>query len=233
MNKDQTTESVESELELSKKSIPNSKKSNLFTPKNITKIYRVKEKNIGLLSKSRLEKKISDKTGKVKSKAPKRNKNGKQRNRQIQQLCLCSECSQKTCFNCGNTNHLAIDCKKVKKKATVVSSSDIRSRSVNYKPQNPCSHCGSKWHSIFMCNEYHSLYHNDYEPLPKFYRKIDSNKAGNVSLKSASINSNFETAKSDNQVINGFYWKKKASAVIVNKLSRKRIQQVWIRKQSN
>ena len=84
-----------------------------------------------------------------------------------------------------------------------------------------------------MCNEYHSLYHNDYEPLPKFYRKIDSNKTGNFSLKSTSINSNSETAKSDNQVINGFYWKKKTSAVHVNKLSRKRIQQVWIQKQSN
>ena len=81
-----------------------------------------------------------------------------------------------------------------------------------------------------MCNEYHSLYHNDYEHLPKFYRKIDSKKTGNDSLKSTSINSNSEIAKSDNQVINGIYWKKKTSAVHVNKLSRKRIQQVWIRK---
>ena len=55
-----------------------------------------------------------------------------------------------------------------------------------------------------MCNEYHTLYHNDYEPLPKFYRKIDSKKTGNVSLKSTSINFNSETAKSDNLVINGF-----------------------------
>ena len=84
-----------------------------------------------------------------------------------------------------------------------------------------------------MCNEYNSLYHNNYEPLPKFYQKIDSNKTGNISLKSTSINLNSETTKSDNQVINGFYWKKKTSDVIVNKLSRKRIQQVWIRKQSN
>ena len=84
-----------------------------------------------------------------------------------------------------------------------------------------------------MCNEYHSLYHNDYEPLPKFYRKIDSNKTGNFSLKITSINSNSETTKSDNQVINGFYWKNKTSDVHVNKLLRKRIQQVWIRKHSN
>ena len=69
MNKDETTKSDESEPELSKKSVPNSKKSNLSTPKNITKIYRVKEKNIGLLSKGRLEKRISDITSKVKPKA--------------------------------------------------------------------------------------------------------------------------------------------------------------------
>ena len=56
-----------------------------------------------------------------------------------------------------------------------------------------------KWHSIFLCNEYHSLYHNDYEHLPKFYRKVDSNKIVNVSLKSTTINLNSELAKSDNQ----------------------------------
>ena len=54
MNKDETTKSDESEPELSKKSVPNFEKSNLPTPKNITKIYRVKENNIGLLSKGRL-----------------------------------------------------------------------------------------------------------------------------------------------------------------------------------
>ena len=201
--------------------------------RNITKIYRVKEKNIGLLSKGRLEKRISDKTGKIKPKAPKRNMNGKQGIDRYTNYAYIRNAPRKTCFNCGNTNHLAIDCRKVKKKETAVSSSDIRSRLVNYKPQNPCFHCGNKWHSIFMCNEYHSLYHNDYEPFPKFHRKIDSNKTGNVSLKSTSINSNSETTKSDNLVINGFYWKKKTFAVHVNKLSRKRIQQVWIQKQSN
>ena len=178
MNKDQTTESFELELELSKKSIPNSKKSNPFTPKNITKIYRVKEKNIGMLSKDKLEKKISDKTGKIKPKDAKRNMNGKQGIYRSNNYAYIQNAHRNTCFNCGNINHLAIDCRKVKKKAIVVSSSDNRSRLVNNKPQNSCSHCGSKWHSIFMCNEYHSLYHNDYEPLPKFYRKIDTNKTG-------------------------------------------------------
>ena len=52
-----------------------------------------------------------------------------------------------------------------------MSSSDIRSRLLNYKPQNPCSHCGRKWNSIFMCNEYHNLYYDNYEPLQSFIEK--------------------------------------------------------------
>ena len=58
LNKDETTKSDESEPELLKKSVPNSEKSKLLTDKNITKIYIVKEKNIGLLSKGKLEKRI-------------------------------------------------------------------------------------------------------------------------------------------------------------------------------
>ena len=46
LNKDDTTKSDESEPKMSKKSVPNSEKSKLPTTKNITNIYRVKEKNI-------------------------------------------------------------------------------------------------------------------------------------------------------------------------------------------
>ena len=81
-----------------------------------------------------------------------------------------------------------------------------------------------------MCNEYHSLYYNNYDPLPKFYNKTNSNKADNVSHNHASINLNSDAANSDSNVTNGFYWKKKTSAANLNKMSRKRIQQVWIRK---
>ena len=67
MNKDDTTKLDESEPKLSKKSVPNSEKYKLPTAKNITKIYRVKEKNIGLLSKGKLVKRINDITGKIKT----------------------------------------------------------------------------------------------------------------------------------------------------------------------
>ena len=122
-------------------------------------------------------------------------------------------------FNCGNTSHIAIDCRKNKKKETTMSRSDIRSRLVNYKPQNPCSHCGSKWLSIFMCNEYHNLYYDNYEPLAKFYRKEISDKADNVSHEHASVNLNSDKANFDSDVTNGVYCKRKASTVNVNKMS--------------
>ena len=63
-----------------------------------------------------------------------------------------------------------------------------------------------------------------------FIDKANSNKADNVSDKHASVNLNSDTSNSDSNVTNGFYWKKKTSPANVNKMSRKRIQQVWIRK---
>ena len=115
------------------------KKSKIPIVKNTTKIYRVKEKNIVLLSKGKLEKKINGITGNVKTKPPsKRNRNGKQGIDKSNNCAYIQNAPRKTCFNCGNTNHLDFDCRKVKKNANEVSSLDIRSRLVNYKPQNHC-----------------------------------------------------------------------------------------------
>ena len=77
MNKNQTSNSVELEIKSLEKSSPASEKPNAFTPKGETKYFKVKEKNIGLLSKGKLKKKLDDVTGIVKTKAPERNKNGK------------------------------------------------------------------------------------------------------------------------------------------------------------
>ena len=54
-----------------------SEKPNASTPKGETKVFKVKEKNIGLLSKGKLKKKLDYITCTVKTKAPKRNRNGK------------------------------------------------------------------------------------------------------------------------------------------------------------
>ena len=114
-----------------------------------------------------------------------------------------------------------------------MSSLDIRNRLVNYKPQNPCSHYGSKWNSIYMCNEYHNLYYNNYEPLPKFYRKTNSDNADNVSHEHAFVNLNSDKANFDSDVTNGIPVIRNLLLKNVNKMSRKRIQQVWILRQSN
>ena len=81
------------------------------------------------------------------SKSPnnhKRNRNGKQGINKSNNYKYIPGASRKTCFTCGNTNHLAIDCRKSKRKEKAIHISDIRNRVINYKPQYPCSHCGSK-----------------------------------------------------------------------------------------
>ena len=80
-----------------------------------------------MLSKGKLGKKLDDVTGTVKARAPKRNRNGKQRINKTNNYAYVQDAPRKTCFNCGYTNHIAIDCRKNKKKETSMSSSDIRS----------------------------------------------------------------------------------------------------------
>ena len=53
-------------------------------------------------------------------------------------------------INVGNTNHLALDCRKSIRKKTEIPLSDKCGRSVRFKPDSPCSHCGSKWHT-YLC----------------------------------------------------------------------------------
>ena len=78
MNKSEIFNSVESVINSSEESIHVFNKRNSSTSKIETKVYRVKEKNIGLLSKGKLKKKLDDVTGTIKARAPKRNRNGKQ-----------------------------------------------------------------------------------------------------------------------------------------------------------
>ena len=73
----------------------------------------LKEKNVGLLSKSQLNKKLSNITGKSEKKGPKRNKNGKHGIDKANGYKLNPDAPRKCCFKCGNTNHLALDYRKV------------------------------------------------------------------------------------------------------------------------
>ncbi|KAL8114183.1 hypothetical protein AgCh_021150 [Apium graveolens] len=85
-----------------------------------------KEKNIGLLSARKLKKKIFEVTNKPQVKSPKRNMNGKQCISKDSNYKVVPNASRKTCFNCGNTNHLAIDSRRNKKRKTVIPESDVR-----------------------------------------------------------------------------------------------------------
>lgn len=124
-----------------------------------------------------------------------------------------------TYFTCGNPNHIAIDCRKNKqdRKQTPKSEFMNKSVSVRYKPENPCFHCASLWHLIYTCKSYHDLYHNYYEPLPKFYKKVNSDKCASSSqINVVNLNSD-----------------KKNSAAKINKINKKGSKQVWILKTSN
>ena len=39
--------------------------------------------------------------------------------------------------------------------------------------------CGSYWHSLNTCFNYHEIYENYYDPLPKFYKRAGANKTFN------------------------------------------------------
>jgi gag-polypeptide of LTR copia-type/Zinc knuckle len=222
-SKEQTVRSAKSvNIEVS---VPKPVKEKVLKP------VKSKGKNIGLLSNKQLKKKISEATNKKFEPTVKRNRNGKVGINKHNNFKYIPNAPRKTCFNCGNSNHLAIDCRKSKKKAPVIPNSDVRNRSIGFKPENPCFHCGSKWHSIYVCEEYHSLYHNSYEPLPKFNKVSSSVKSVNV--KHACNISDTDKANSDKSNSDRTAFVKKTSAVKNVKLHANRTQQVWVLKNPN
>ncbi|KAK1359193.1 hypothetical protein POM88_043667 [Heracleum sosnowskyi] len=150
-------------------------------------------KNVGLLSQKQLKDKICEVTDKRKEATIKRNRNGKVGINKENGYKYIPNAPRKCCFNCGNSNHLAIDCKKSKKKIADISKSDVRNRSVFYKPQKSCFHCGSIWHSIYTCKDYHELYYNFYDPLPK----VDKNSANSGSIKNVKLEHAFVNTDTD------------------------------------
>ena len=205
-------------------------------------IDRLSRKNIGLLSKSQLNKKLSKITGLSDKKGPKRNRNGKQGIDKRNGYKMNPDAPRKCCYKCGNTNHLALDCRKPIRKKTEIPPSDKSGRSVNFKPDSPCSHCGSKWHTIYVCTAYHSLYQDNYEPLPKFYKgtNYDKKKTSQVykqvnpTAKSTTDGTNPDSVKTDGISPDEVDLKSKTSAANkINIKHVKRVQQVWILKNPN
>jgi hypothetical protein len=190
-------------------------------------------KNVGLLSQKQLKDKICEVTDKKKEATVKRNRNGKVGINKENGYKYIPNAPRKSCFNCGNSNHLAIDCKKSKKKITEIPKSDVRNRSVFYKPQKSCFHCGSLWHSIYTCKEYHDLYYNFYDPLPKFENSTKSDRIENVIVKHAFVNTDADKANPDGVKPVRTANVRKSSAAKINKLHETGTQHVWVPKCSN
>ena len=106
--------------------------------------------NIGHLFKSQLKKKLDSLP---ESKFIKRNINGKVGINKANDYKHLPDAPRKRCHKCGNQNHLDIDCKLNSPKAQSPKASESKNSkplNVLYKPEKPCYHCGSKFHSIYI-----------------------------------------------------------------------------------
>ena len=185
-------------------------------------------KNIGLLTKCQLKTKLDEATGRPNSRTtPKRNRNGKQGVGRANNYEYIPFSPRKKCYNCGNCNHLAIDCRKNKKKPKSIHRSDVAGKKMKFKQENSCLHCGSYWRSLNICFDYHDIYENYYDQLPKFYKHAGTNKTcvnKHVSCLNKSV-----TDKTDNSSA----CDAKKVYVVKNSQRVEWIQQVWILKTSN
>lgn len=234
-----------------KKKVSSKEKAKLTTPVNFVKANKEKDTsdksptnnknkansvsenkpmNIGLLSQKQLKEKLKPVISRNKPKKIKRNRNGKVGITKENDYKIIPDAPRKTCFTCGNTNHLAIDCRQNKRKENEKPNTPVR-KQIRYKPQNPCFHCGSLWHSIYICKEYHSLYHGYYELLPhlnktpvsstnsvnqRYVVKNDKRKSNSDHANSVNINSDLKT-----------------SAAKVNSFKKKGSKLVWVLKTTN
>ncbi|KAL8133743.1 hypothetical protein AgCh_008981 [Apium graveolens] len=130
------------------------------------------ELNIGLMTKKQLKHKLKEIRNVSKVKAARKNRNGKEGVNKSNNYMPVLNAPRKKCYNCRNSNHLASFCRKNKNINSLPLKLGVKSQSVRFKPQNPCFHCESLWHSIYTCKEYHSLYYDYYQIKPSL-KKVD------------------------------------------------------------
>ena len=134
----------------------------------------------------------------------------------------------KRCYNCDICNHLAIDCRKPKKKPKAIHKFDVAGKIMKIKQENPCIHCGSYWHSLNTCFDYHDIYENYYDPLPMFYKRAGAYKTFDKKHAPCSSKKS-ETDETDTHKT----CTAKKVYVVKNSKHVKRIQQVRIHKSFN
>ena len=161
------------------------------------------EINIGLMTRKQLKHKLKDVKNVNKVKPPRKNRNGKEGVNKSNNFKPIPNAPRKLCYNCGKADHLASFCRKNKNINVLPPKSGVKKQSARYMPQNPCFHCGSLWHSIYTCKEYHSLYYDYYEIKPSLKKVnfVPSGVKSDISTdKSVSINSDLKSAAKANKL---------------------------------
>ena len=189
---------------------------------NNLKSDKPKQVNIELMTQKQLKHKLKEVKSDDKNKEPRKNRNGKIGIDKSNNYMPVPNAPRKTCHNCGNTNHLANFCRKNKDINSLPTKSGVRKSSIRYKPQDPCFHCGSLWHSIYTCKEYHSLYYDYYQLKPSL-KKFNKSSASTKSVSSTNSVAKSVSSNSDNN-----------TAAKANKLNKaKGSKQVWVLKTNN
>ncbi|KAL8124850.1 hypothetical protein AgCh_012490 [Apium graveolens] len=166
------------------------------------------EVNIGLMTKKQLKHKMKEIRNVNKVKEARKNRNGKEGVNKSNNYIHVPNVPRKKYYNCGNSNHLASFCRKNKDINSLPPRSGVKSQSVRFKPQNPCFHCGSLWHSIYTCKEYHSSYYDYYQIKPSLKKvsiipssvKSDAKSDINSDKQDVSINSEIKSAANANKL---------------------------------
>ncbi|KAL8119197.1 hypothetical protein AgCh_016639 [Apium graveolens] len=167
--------------------ITSTPRSNLLTDKS--EQVHTKSVNIGSMTQKQLKQMLKDLQMKYNRKRPRKNRNGKVGVNKNGNYVTPPNAPRKACSNCDSTNHLANSCRKNKEINDIPSKSEFRNRTVKYKPQSPCSHCGSVWPSIHTCKEYHSLYYDYYKLKASLIKEKSVSACLNNDSKDVNINS--------------------------------------------
>ncbi|KAK1401859.1 hypothetical protein POM88_001464 [Heracleum sosnowskyi] len=186
------------------KFVPESSKLNYVLEKETVKEEPVKtcvkQVNVGLMTEKQFKYKLKEVKSVEKQKVSKKNRNGKVGINKSNNHLPITDAPRKTCHNCGNTNHLSSFCRKNKDINSLPSKSGVKNDYVRVRPQTLCTHCGSTWHSIYTCKNYHAIYHNYYELKPNLkWVKVDSASVNSETVSLNSVDKN-SAAKANNGI---------------------------------